>query len=103
MNGITFEWDENKNQINIKKHHVSFEEATGVFYDPHAILFDDPDHSAEEERYLIIGMSSVSNVCTVSHCYREYGDQDVIRIISARLATRTEQKYYIKSLEGELL
>ena len=92
MNEISFEWDDNKNQINIRKHRVSFDEAAGVFYDPHAILFDDPDHSVEEERFLIIGMSSVSRVCIVSHCYREYGDQDVIRIISCPICHQDRAK-----------
>ena len=89
---MTFEWDENKNHINQRKHGISFEEVQTVFEDAYAILFDDPDHSDEEERFLIIGMSSAKGVCIVSHCYR--GTDEVIRIISARKATRTERSVY---------
>lgn len=89
---MTFEWDETKNHINQRKHGISFEEVQTVFEDAYAILFDDPDHSDEEERFLIIGMSSAKGVCIVSHCYR--GTDEVIRIISARKATRTERSVY---------
>ena len=92
MNTIKFEWDENKNKINQKKHNISFEEAKTVFYDDNAILFDDPDHSIGEERFLIIGISQTEKLCIVSHCYRE--KDDIIRIISARKATKTESKIY---------
>ena len=96
MDTIHFEWDNNKNVINKKKHRVSFEEATTVFFDEKAILFDDPEHSYEEERFLIIGTTTSSKICIVSHCYR--GDDDIIRIISARKATKTEQSVYEKNL-----
>lgn len=89
---MTFEWDEEKNTINKKKHGISFEEARVVFEDELAILFDDPDHSEEEDRFLIIGMTDRKGVCIVSHCYR--GEDDNIRIISARKATKTEQNVY---------
>ena len=89
---MTFEWDENKNRINQNKHGVSFEEAKIVFEDAYAILFDDPDHSEEEERFLIIGMSGMKGICIVSHCYR--GEDEHIRIISARKATKTERSVY---------
>ena len=89
---MEFEWDENKNNINKVKHGISFEEARSVFYDEYAILFDDPDHSIEEDRFLIIGMSETEDVCIVSHCYRD--DNEKIRIISARKASKTAQKYY---------
>ncbi len=89
---MTFEWDENKNIINQHKHGISFEEAKAVFYDIFAILFDDPDHSEHEERFLIIGMSLSKGICLVSHCYR--GADDTIRIISARKATKREQSVY---------
>lgn len=89
---MTFEWDENKNQTNQRKHGISFEEAKSVFEDMYAILFDDPDHSENEERFLIIGMSHEKGVCIVSHCYR--GADETIRIISARKATRTERSVY---------
>lgn len=89
---MTFEWDENKNAINKRKHGVDFLEASSVFYDDKAIMFDDPDHSGEEERFLLIGMSKSLKVLTVCHCYR--GADDVIRLISARKATKTEADYY---------
>ncbi len=89
---MKFEWDENKNLINLHKHGISFEEAETVFEDTFAILFDDPDHSEHEERFLIIGMSYEKGICIVSHCYR--GADETIRIISARKATRTEQLVY---------
>ena len=71
MQEIFFEWDFRKNDLNIKKHNVSFTEAIEVFSDEKAILFDDPDHSVEEERFLIIGMTAESKICVVSHCYKE--------------------------------
>lgn len=74
-----------------KKHGISFEEAQTVFEDEYTILFDDPDHS-EEDRFLIIGMTDRKGVCIVSHCYR--GEDEKIRIISARKATKTEQNIY---------
>ena len=89
---MTFEWDENKNEINIAKHGISFETAKTVFYDENAILFDDPDHSVGENRFLIIGISRTDKLIIVSHCYRD-GD-DVIRIISARPAEKSEKDYY---------
>ena len=92
MNAPKFEWNDLKNRINSKKHGISFEEASSVFYDENAILFDDPRHSKTEERFLIIGISRKAHVCIVSHCYRK--DDDVIRIISARRATKQEIKAY---------
>ena len=96
---MTFEWDENKNKINITKHGIDFIEASSTFYDDEAILFDDPDHSEEEDRFLLIGMSKNTRILTVSHCYRAEGE--VIRIISARKATKTETDYYVQG-GGEL-
>ena len=92
MDNIKFEWDENKNQINKVKHGVDFSEAKTVFYDECAILFDDPEHSAEEDRFLILGISKHENLCIVSHCYR--GRDNIIRIISARKATKNEIRTY---------
>ena len=92
---MQFEWDPNKNEINKRKHGVSFEEAQTVFYDDYAILFDDPDHSDEEDRFLILGLSQRENLCIVSHCYR--GADEIIRIISARKATNTETGFYTKN------
>ena len=89
---LEFEWDEAKNQINKKKHGISFEDVESVFSDVSAILFDDPDHSETEDRFLIIGMSDKKGVCIVSHCYR--GKDEKIRIISARKATKTECNVY---------
>ena len=93
---VIFDWDENKNLINQKKHGISFDEAKTVFWDERAILFDDPIHSEEEERFLLLGMSEESNVCIVCHCYRE--SDNVIRIISARKATKKEEERYVRGI-----
>ena len=77
---------------NLRDHHVSFEEAKTVFIDEHALLIDDPGHSEEEERLLLLGISFNLRMLVVVHCYRE--SDEIIRIISARKATRTEQKTY---------
>jgi len=92
METLKFEWDENKNQINQQKHSISFEEAKTVFYDENALVIDDPDHSEEEERFIILGLSSRAKLLVVCHCYR--ASETVIRIISARKATRKETQYY---------
>lgn len=92
MGNIRFEWDENKNRINQKKHGISFDEAKTVFYDEEALVIDDPEHSEEEERFIILGLSSRANLLVVCHCCRD--SDTVIRIISARKATRTETGYY---------
>ena len=92
MDTIKFEWDENKNRINQHKHGISFEDAKTVFYDENAMLFDDPEHSREEERFLIIGITDREKICIVSHCYRD--QEGTIRIISAREATKNEKKTY---------
>ena len=92
METIKFEWDENKNDINKKKHKISFEEAKTVFYDEEALLIDDPEHSQEEERFIILGLSKKANLLVVCHCYR--ASDTVIRIISARKATKTEAEQY---------
>ena len=85
-------WDDNKNRENVRKHNVSFEEAGTVFYDPNGKLIDDPDHSDEEDRFIILGLSKMLLLLVVCHCYRE--NDEVIRIISARKATKKEAKYY---------
>lgn len=92
MEMIRFEWDKNKNEINKKKHKISFEEAQTVFYDSEALLINDPEHSLEEERFIILGFSEKANLLVVCHCYRE--SESVIRIISARKATKNEEKQY---------
>ncbi len=89
---IRFEWDENKAQANLKKHKVSFEEAKTVFYDPNALLIADPEHSAEEDRFIIMGISAKSRLLVVCHCYRE--SEEVVRIISARKADGQETEQY---------
>ncbi len=91
---ISFTWDENKNLINQKKHGVSFEEAQAVFYDDHALEYYDPDHSQEEDRFILLGMSTGARVLVVCHCYRSQGG--IIRIISARKATSNERRAYEK-------
>lgn len=91
-----FDWDENKNQINQKKHGIDFDEASSVFFDERAILFDDPEHSEYEDRFLLLGMSDTAKVCIVCHCYRE--SDTVIRIISARKATKKEVDRYVKGI-----
>lgn len=92
MIAISFEWDEKKNASNKKKHGVSFEEGQTVFVDDNALLIHDPDHSADEERYIMLGLSAKLRVLVVCHSYRR--DHSTIRIISARKATRFEQKQY---------
>lgn len=89
---MRIEWDENKAQINIAKHGVTFEEAASVFYDDEALLKTDPDHSENEDRFILLGMSEMANVLFVCHCYRT--DDEIIRIISARKATKKEAKQY---------
>ena len=91
-----FDWDENKNRINLEKHGITFEEASTVFFDERAILFDDPEHSIDEDRFLLLGMSETAKVCIVCHCYRE--SDTVIRIISARQATRKEKQRYVRGI-----
>lgn len=92
MGDIRFEWDEKKNRQNIRKHGLSFEEAQSVFLDDHAMRFYDPDHSEDEDRFLMLGISFTLRILVVCHCYRER--DDVIRIISARKATRQERVHY---------
>ena len=98
MEILRFEWDSNKNEINKRKHGLSFETAQEVFYDELALLFDDPDHSIDEERFLIVGAVGSGKVCIVSHCYRD--SENVIRIISARKATTSEQRVYFERNGG---
>ena len=89
---IEFDWDSAKAASNLKKHGVSFEEARTVFYDEFAVQFFDEPHSSEEERFLMLGMSSGAHRLLVCHCERDGGG--VIRIISARKATKQECFYY---------
>ena len=92
MDELKFVWDENKNTINKKKHNISFEEAQTVFEDTEALIIDDPDHSLEEDRFIILGFSDKARLLVVCHCYRE--NDSVVRLISARKATTTETKQY---------
>jgi len=89
---MQFVWDESKNIANVKKHKVSFEEAKSVFFDANAKIIHDPDHSDTEDRFLILGLSVLLKLLVVCHCYKE--DDDVIRIISARKATKKETSKY---------
>lgn len=92
MDDIQFDWDESKSQTNKQKHGVSFEEAKTTFLDENAIRFFDPDNSADEDRFLMLGMSFQLRVLVVCHCFR--ADDNIIRIISARKADRKEQATY---------
>lgn len=92
MSAVYFEWDERKAAANVKKHGISFEQAKSIFLDEHAKLIDDPDHSEDEDRFILLGMSSTLRLLVVCHCYRD--DGGVIRIISARKATTKEAKTY---------
>jgi len=90
---IKFEWDKAKALKNIEKHGISFEEASSVFYDDFAVQFYDVEHSElEEDRFLILGISNSSRLLMVCHCEKESGE--ILRIISARKATKNEQKFY---------
>ena len=89
--GVRFEWDEKKNAFNQRKHGVSFEEAQTAFADEQALVIADPDHSADEDRFILLGVSA-SRVLVVCHCYREI--DEVVRIFSARPANRQERKAY---------
>ncbi|MGB5303947.1 MAG: BrnT family toxin [Gemmatimonadota bacterium] len=92
MNELRFEWDPKKDTANQRKHGVSFDEATTVFSDERALLLDDPDHSEEEERFVLLGLSANLRTLVVCHCYRQA--ESVIRLISARKASRKERSEY---------
>jgi uncharacterized protein len=92
MSDPRFVWDERKNRNNLRKHGVTFEEASTAFYDENARAFDDPDHSDEEDRFILLGLSFRLNVLVVCHCYRE--SESSVRIISARRADKQEQQDY---------
>ena len=91
MEDLRFEWDEKKNEINIKKHGVSFEEARTAFYDENSKVEYDEEHSIDEERFILIGKSIKEKLLFVVHCYRK---AETIRIISARRANIGEQVKY---------
>ena len=93
MDELIFEWDPVKADLNYTKHKVTFEEAKSVFYDENAILIADPDHSSmDEDRFVILGLSSELHMLVVCHCYRE--NDQIIRIFSARKATKQEEQEY---------
>ncbi len=92
MSNITFEWDAAKASVNKKKHGVSFDEAQTVFFDENAKVIHDPEHSEDEERFIILGLSAAVRMLVVIHCYTK--NDRVIRIISARKATQKESKQY---------
>jgi len=92
MEDLEFEWDPKKDKANAKKHGVSFNEAKTAFFDETAMVFHDPDHSADEDRFILLGMSSQSGILVVCHCIRD--KESVIRIISARCADKREETDY---------
>lgn len=92
MKNLIFEWDKKKEKANIKKHGVSFEEARTVFFDEYAMLFYDPDHSEDEDRFILLGTSHKLNTLVLCHCFRE--KETKVRIISARKADKDESLVY---------
>ena len=92
MDMLHFEWDESKNRANKRKHGVSFDEARSAFHDENAILFHDPDHSEDEDRFILLGVSFKLRILVVCHCFRE--SETVVRIISARKANKSEEREY---------
>ncbi len=94
MSELRFEWDPAKAAANRRKHGVGFEEAQTVFSDEYALLLEDPEHSTAEDRFILLGLSAALRVLVVVHCYRVR--EDVIRIISARRATRHERDSYAR-------
>jgi uncharacterized DUF497 family protein len=94
MKDVIFSWDDKKAKNNLTKHKVTFNEASTVFFDENAIEFYDPEHSVNEDRYLMLGISSRLRIIVVSYCTRKSGME--IRIISARRATKNEQSVYLE-------
>jgi uncharacterized DUF497 family protein len=92
MNELRFEWDKRKERVNIKKHGVSFDEARSVFYDENSIQFFDPDHSENEDRFILLGISFKLRILVVCHCFME--SETIVRIISARKADGDEEDEY---------
>jgi len=92
MEKLVFEWDKRKENANVKKHGISFEEARTTFYDENAVQFFDPDHSDKEDRFILLGLSHKLNALVVCHCFRE--KESTVRIISARKADKDEENVY---------
>ena len=97
MDKTLFDWEPSKAIINLKEHKVSFEEAKTVFWDDDALMIYDSEHSEDEERFLLLGMSSFAKLLIVCHCYRE--NDDIVRIISARKADKGERSQYFRRKE----
>jgi len=96
MSNPTFEWNKRNASENFRKHGVSFEEATSAFLDENARVIPDPEHSGDEDRFVLLGLSVRIRLLVVVHCYRE--QDDTIRIISARKADRSERRQYSEFL-----
>ncbi len=94
MADLRFEWDPAKARANRRRHGVSFAEAETAFTDEHGLLLDDPEHSLEEDRFVLLGLSAQLRLLLVVHCYRE--GENAIRLISARKATRHEREQYAR-------
>ena len=94
MEYFQFVWDRNKSETNKKKHDISFEEAETAFYDEDGLFMHDPDHSRDEDRFILLAMSRRANLLVVIHCYRD--NDEVVRIISARKAEKEEEFQYYR-------
>jgi uncharacterized DUF497 family protein len=94
MTAIRFEWDNEKDSENIRRHGIAFAEAQTVFYDENARVIHDPDHSMGEDRFILLGLSAKLRILLVCHCYRK--NDEIIRIISARKAGKKETMHYIE-------
>ena len=102
LGNLIFHWNPEKAKENLKKHHISFQEAASVFLDEMLYVDKDDVHSWEEERFTAIGYSKKENILYVCHCYREtVENKDIVRIISARKATTNEINIYNKDIEEE--
>ena len=95
---LRFEWDPNKNATNIRRHKVSFDEAASAFLDENGLLIGDPDHSDDEDRFVLLGLGSTLRRLLVCHCYK--ADGGLIRIISARKADRQERENYSRRIKS---
>ena len=92
MKELSFEWDDRKESTNRKKHGISFEEARTAFYDDNALVFFDPDHSDDEDRFILLGLSFRPQVVVVCQCFRE--SESIVRLVSARKADKGEEHEY---------
>ena len=93
LRGQVFEWDRGKHLSNIRKHGITFKMAAKAFFDPNAEVYEDEEHSQDEDRFVLIGMDESERILTACHCYRGE-NESVIRIISARKATKYEEELY---------